>query len=77
LAYPAHGLQNRSKSLGFHGLPQNRSGSVLKTDQFSVKTEASYCSITVYPPVLAGFENRLVPGFVIRDPALILGPLCG
>jgi hypothetical protein len=70
LAYPAHGLQNRSKSLGFHGLPQNRSGSVLKT-------EASYCSTTVYPPVLAGFENRLVPGFVIRDPALILGPLCG
>jgi hypothetical protein len=27
--------------------------------------------------VLAGFENRPVPSFVICDPALILGPLCG
>jgi hypothetical protein len=37
----ANDLQNRGKPLGFHGLPQNWSGSVLKTDRFSIKTKSS------------------------------------
>jgi hypothetical protein len=32
------------KTARFHGLLQNRSISVLKTDWFSVKTEPIYCS---------------------------------
>jgi hypothetical protein len=31
------------KPVGFRGLPQNQSSSILKTDQFLVKTKTIYC----------------------------------
>jgi hypothetical protein len=46
---------------------KNRSGSVLKTDWFSIKTETDYGSKngfrSVYRPVFVGFENRYCSGF--------------
>jgi hypothetical protein len=60
--------------MDYKAVPQNRSNSVLKTDRFSVKTEANYGSKNsfrsvslVYRPVFVGFENQYCSGFVIHD----------